>query len=244
MHQSHRFLPLVTALFAFSGNALANETILLSESDFFVDIPEVTSATRMPQKLSEAPASMTVIDRTMIEASGLQTIPDLLRLVPGFQSYSINANTLGTTYHGASDDFPNRLEVMVDGRSVYLPLLSAVAWNTLGISLDDIERIEVVRGSNVPAQGSNAFFGSIDIITREPTAKYADAGAVVALYSDTDDIARQAAEMLTAMDGQLPPPAWPREFSITVNRTAARNLDLVLPPAERLVEQLKAQEAP
>lgn len=170
MHQSHRFLPLVTALFAFSGNALANETILLSESDFFVDIPEVTSATRMPQKLSEAPASMTVIDRTMIEASGLQTIPDLLRLVPGFQSYSINANTLGTTYHGASDDFPNRLEVMVDGRSVYLPLLSAVAWNTLGISLDDIERIEVVRGSNVPAQGSNAFFGSIDIITREPTA--------------------------------------------------------------------------
>lgn len=170
MHQSHRFLPLVTALLAFSGNALANETILLSESDFFVDIPEVTSATRMPQKLSEAPASMTVIDRTMIEASGLQTIPDLLRLVPGFQSYSINANTLGTTYHGASDDFPNRLEVMVDGRSVYLPLLSTVAWNTLGISLDDIERIEVVRGSNVPAQGSNAFFGSIDIITREPTA--------------------------------------------------------------------------
>jgi hypothetical protein len=76
------------------------------------------------------------------------------------------------------------------------------------------------------------------------SAKYADAGAVVALYSDTDEIARQAAEMLTAMDGQLPPPAWPREFSITVNRTAARNLDLVLPPAERLVEQLKAQEAP
>ncbi|KEA64586.1 TonB-dependent receptor [Marinobacterium lacunae] len=143
---------------------------LLDEADFFIDIPEVTSATRMPQKISEAPASLTVIDRKMIEASGLQTIPDLMRLVPGFQTYLVNSNSYGTTYHGASDDYPNRLEVMVDGRSVYLPLLSTVIWESLSINLDDIERIEVVRGSNVPTQGSNAFLGSINIITREPTA--------------------------------------------------------------------------
>lgn len=154
----------VQTLCASPGEALLNET------DFFIDIPEVTSATRMPQKLSEAPASITVIDRNMIDASGLQTIPDLMRLVPGFQSYLVNANTFGTSYHGASDDFPNRLEVMVDGRSVYLPLLSTVVWTSLGVHIDDIERIEVVRGSNVPTQGSNAFLGSINIITREPTA--------------------------------------------------------------------------
>jgi len=148
--------------------ALADDD-LLSEADFFVDIPEVTSATRMPQKISEAPASMTVIDRRIIEASGLQTIPDLMRLVPGFQTYLVSANTYGATYHGASDDFPNNLEVMVDGRSVYLPLLSTVIWESLGVHLDDIERIEVVRGSNVPTQGSNAFLGSINIVTREPT---------------------------------------------------------------------------
>lgn len=158
------------ALFASAADASENEDRLLSEADFFVDIPEVTSATRMPQKLSEAPASITVIDREVIDASGFQTIPDLMRLVPGFQTYTLNSDTPATSYHGASGEYPNRLEVMIDGRSVYLPLLSTVRWETLGISVHDVERIEVVRGSNVPTQGSNAFLGSINIITREPTA--------------------------------------------------------------------------
>lgn len=161
-----RSLPLLLVLA--TGTVEAEE--LLSEAAFFVNIPEVTSATRMPQKLSEAPASITVIDREVIAASGLQTIPDLMRLVPGFQSYTLNPDTAATSYHGASGEYPNRLEVMVDGRSVYLPLLSTVRWETLGISIHDIARIEVVRGSNVPTQGSNAFLGSINIITHEPTA--------------------------------------------------------------------------
>lgn len=148
----------------------ASGSDLLDESAFFVDIPEVTSATRMPQKLTDSPASITIIDRNMIEASGLQTIPDLLRLVPGFQSYLVTANRPATTYHGASDDWPKRLEVMIDGRSVYVPLLSTVDWVSLGLNIQDIERIEVVRGSNVPTQGSNAFLGSINIITRQPAA--------------------------------------------------------------------------
>lgn len=161
---------LLMSLALFACAAEAAEDRLLSEADFFVDIPEVTSATRMPQKLSEAPASMTVIDREVIEASGFQTIPDLMRLVPGFQAYTLNSDTSATSYHGAAGEYPNRLEVMIDGRSVYLPLLSTVRWETLGISVHDVERIEVVRGSNVPTQGSNAFLGSINIITREPTA--------------------------------------------------------------------------
>lgn len=170
MYQPRRFLPLATAVLSLHGPVCASDALLLSENDFFIDIPDVTSASRIPQKISEAPASMTVIDRTIIEASGLQTIPDLLRLVPGFQSYLVGANSYGVTYHGASGNYPNRLEIMVDGRSVYLPLLATVTWNTLGIHLDDVERIEVVRGSNVPSQGSNAALGSINIITREPIA--------------------------------------------------------------------------
>jgi len=89
MCQRRRFLPPAAAFLTLTflhGSVHALEPVLLSENDFFIDIPEVTSATRMPQKISEAPASMTVIDRDTIEASGLQTIPDLLRLVPGFQS--------------------------------------------------------------------------------------------------------------------------------------------------------------
>ncbi|SEG76332.1 TonB-dependent receptor plug domain-containing protein [Marinobacterium lutimaris] len=161
---------LLMSLALFASAAEASDDRLLSEADFFVDIPEVTSATRMPQKLSEAPASMTVIDREVIEASGFQTIPDLMRLVPGFQTYTLNSDTPATSYHGAAGEYPNQLEVMIDGRSVYLPLLSTVRWETLGISIHDVERIEVVRGSNVPTQGSNAFLGSINIVTREPTA--------------------------------------------------------------------------
>lgn len=167
--QSPRFPRSLLLMLVFTAGT-AEADALLSEADFFVNIPEVTSATRMPQKLSEAPASITVIDREVIEASGLQTIPDLMRLVPGFQTYTLNPDTPATSYHGASGEYPNRLEVMIDGRSVYLPLLSTVRWETLAISVHDIERIEVVRGSNVPSQGSNAFLGSINIITREPTA--------------------------------------------------------------------------
>ncbi|GGC04227.1 hypothetical protein GCM10011352_33060 [Marinobacterium zhoushanense] len=168
MNRKDLHLLVLSLLLTSPSSAFAAEE-LLSETDFFIDIPEVTSATRLPQKISESPASLTVIDRQMIDASGLQTIPDLMRLVPGFQTYLVNANTYGSTYHGASDDFPNNLEVMVDGRSVYIPLLSTVVWESLGIHLEDVERIEVVRGSNVPTQGSNAFLGSINIITREPT---------------------------------------------------------------------------
>jgi iron complex outermembrane receptor protein len=149
----------------------AAEELYLSEQAFLVDIPEITSATRLSQRLTESPASISIITRDMISASGARNIPDLMRLVPGFQSYHISANKFATTYHGASDDFPRRLEVMVDGRSVYLPLLATVDWTSLGINLEDIDRIEVVRGSNVPTQGSNAFMGSINVITREPAAE-------------------------------------------------------------------------
>ncbi|MBS99974.1 MAG: hypothetical protein CMI01_15035 [Oceanospirillaceae bacterium] len=180
----HTF-PHLTLLALISPWALAAQNELLNESDFFVDIPEVTSATRLPQKLSDAPASMTVIDRQMIDAAGLQTLPDIMRLVPGFQSYMVGANRTSTSYHGASDDWPNRIEVMVDGRSVYLPLLSTVDWNTLAIGLEDVERIEVVRGSNVPTQGSNAFFGSINIITREPAAEHGTRVTATLGASDT-----------------------------------------------------------
>jgi len=158
-----RILGISGSLLFCAGTAFADE---LSEEDFFSDIPEVTSATRMVQKITDAPASITIIDQEMISASGANTIAELFRLVPGFQSHFVSSNKQAVTYHGVANDFPRRLEVMIDGRSVYLPLLSTVAWETLGIGLDDVERIEVVRGSNVPTFGSNAFFGAINIVTK------------------------------------------------------------------------------
>jgi iron complex outermembrane receptor protein len=181
----------------------ADEGLYLSEQDFLVDIPEITSATRLTQKLTEAPASISIIDRQTIAASGARNIPDLLRLVPGFQSYHVSANKFATSYHGASDDFPRRLEVMVDGRSVYLPLLATVDWTSLGINLQDIERIEVVRGSNVPTQGSNAFMGSINIITRSPALLSGGYVSATAGSMDTRDLQFGHADRLNSWNYRL-----------------------------------------
>ncbi|SIS92800.1 TonB-dependent receptor plug domain-containing protein [Neptunomonas antarctica] len=139
-----------------------------NETDLFGDIPEITSATRITQNLSEVPVSTTIITQALIKASGALEITDLFKLVPGFQVYTPNANKFAVTYHGASGEFPRNLDVRIDGRPVYIPLLSTVTWNTLGISIHDIQRIEVVRGSNVPSYGSNALMGAINIITKSP----------------------------------------------------------------------------
>lgn len=150
--------------------AHAESPELFSETDLLADIPYVSSATRLPQKITESPAALTIIDREMIDASGAIELIDLFRLVPGMQAYSVTRNRFAATYHGMGEVFPNRLEVMIDGRSIYLPIMSAVDWTSLGITLDDIDHIEVVRGSNAPAYGSNALLGAINIVTRSPVS--------------------------------------------------------------------------
>lgn len=162
------------------SDSVHSEAFALHENDLLTSIPVITSATRLAQKANEAPASITVIDRATISASGAQNLPDLLRLVPGFQVFHVSSNKFGATYHGFSNDFPNRLEVMIDGRSVYLPLFSAVDWTSLGLGLDDLERIEVIRGSNVATHGSNALLGAINFVTRSPLKETGAEGGVTA----------------------------------------------------------------
>ena len=141
---------------------------MVTEGDLLVDIQRVNSVTHMDQTLPETPASVTIIDRRMIDASPAVDVVDLLRMVPGLQTYFVNANRPGVTYHTLGNSYPRRLEVKVDGRSVYESLFSSVEWTTLGVDLADIDHIEVVRGANAPADGSNAFLASINIITRSP----------------------------------------------------------------------------
>ena len=144
------------------------ETAMLTEDDLLAEIPMVSSVTHMQQTLPQTPASVTILDRQTIQASTAVDITDLFRLVPGFQAYYVNGSRRGVTYHALGDDYPRRLEVKVDGRSVYESLFSAVTWSTIGVDLDDIEYIEIVRGANAAADGSNAFLASINIVTRSP----------------------------------------------------------------------------
>jgi len=144
-------------------NALA---FLGSEEMYLEDLPIVISATKLEQPLNEAPVATTIIDRQMIDASGAQTIPDLLRLVPGFTvGYLSGANPVAT-YHGQSDRYSKRVQLLIDGRSVYLPTLAGVAWSDLIIGIEDIERIEVVRGPNASTYGNNAFQTVVSISTK------------------------------------------------------------------------------
>ena len=151
------------------GGALAcaqQARAAITEADFLEDMPVVLSASRLSQPVSEAPAAVTVIDQDMIRASGFRDIPDLFRLVPGFTVAYTRDNTWGVSYHGLGDAFSRRMQVLIDGRSVYTPAFGEVPWASLPISIEDIERIEVVRGPNSAAYGSNAFLGVINIITK------------------------------------------------------------------------------
>jgi len=140
------------------------------ENAYFSELPLVASASRLPQRLADAPTAMTVIDRDLIKASGARDLNDIFRLVPGFQTYPNNTESARVTYHGMGDgDYAPRLQVLIDGRSMYSPLFGGgVNWATLPVAIEDIERIEVVRGSNAVSYGSNAFLGVINIITVDP----------------------------------------------------------------------------
>ena len=150
-----------------SQNLWADTPASLSEEDFFAAPPKVASATLLRQPIDETPVAITVIDRKMIEASGFIHIIDLLSLVPGFEVGHSGLDHVGVaTYHGHSDAFPRRMQVLVDGRSVFGAIFSNIDWEDIGVQLEDIDRIEVIRGPNTTVYGANAFTAVIHIITK------------------------------------------------------------------------------
>lgn len=140
----------------------------VQEDYYFKEVPTVLSVTRLKQPLSVTPASVTIIDRSTIRASGALNIPDLLRLVPGFQVAFISGKTATVTAHGRGDAFALDMQVTIDGRSIYDPVFGGVSWQDLQLDMDDIQRIEVIRGPNAASYGSNSFAGVINIITEHP----------------------------------------------------------------------------
>ena len=126
----------------------------------------ITSASKKSQLLSEAPAAVFVVTREDIHRSGATSIPEALRMVPGLQVAKIDANKWAITARGSNGRFANKLLVLMDGRSVYTPLYSGVFWENIDTVLEDIDRIEVIRGPGASLWGANAVNGVINIITR------------------------------------------------------------------------------
>ncbi|MED5492520.1 MAG: TonB-dependent receptor [Pseudomonadota bacterium] len=133
-----------------------------------LQLPTVLSATRLKQSPAEVPGSMTVIDRQLIRGSGARDVPELMRLVPGMMVGYSAGNLANVNYHGTNISEARRMQVLVDGRSVYRPGLATVDWTDIPLAIEDIERIEVFRGPNTAAYGANALMGVINIITTRP----------------------------------------------------------------------------
>lgn len=127
---------------------------------------DVTSVSKKEERLFDAPAAIYVLTNEDIRRSGATTIPEALRMVPGLEVAQIDANKWAITARGFNTLFANKLLVLIDGRSVYTPFFSGVYWDVQDVMLEDIDRIEVIRGPGATLWGANAVNGVINITTK------------------------------------------------------------------------------
>ena len=186
MRTWHRYLPLL-AFLALPPVAAQQEAAAVE--DFFSDAPLILTASRMAKPVLESPASVSVIDREMIEASGVRELADLMRLVPGFVVGFHSGHAPAVSYHGLGREFARQLQVLIDGRSVFIPSFGGVPWSNLPLLIEDIERIEVIRGPNAVTYGANAFLATINIITRHAAEDRGSVFSVTASDNAHPDIA-------------------------------------------------------
>jgi iron complex outermembrane receptor protein len=127
---------------------------------------EITTVSKQPEEVWRSAAAVAVLTQDDIRRSGARTLPDLLRLVPGVQVSQLDADHWAVGIRGLASAFSKSLLVLIDGRSVYTPLFGGVFWDVQDTLIEDIERIEVIRGPGGTIWGSNAVNGVINIVTR------------------------------------------------------------------------------
>ncbi len=150
---------------------VAEEDEFMDEFAFLEDAGTVESAARHKQEIGMSPSAITVITREDIETTGANTLPDLLRIVPGMEVIylDINAATPACRLHYTEGNF--HFLVLIDGREANIELLGQTLWEALPISLEDVERIEIIRGPASALYGANALSGVISITTRAISEK-------------------------------------------------------------------------
>ncbi len=170
--RSHRFEKLKAACAA----VLLSTTALAATENHSADLTllsleqlmnlEVTMVSKREQTLFRSPAAVFVLTHSDLKRSGATSIPEALRLVPGMEVGRIDASKWAVSARGFNAQFANKLLVLVDGRSVYAPLFSGVLWDTQDIPLEEVDRIEVVRGPGAALWGANAVNGIVNIKTK------------------------------------------------------------------------------
>lgn len=159
------FLPVVVLLFPNIVSAAPETDITEIPLESLMEL-NVTSVSKKSQPITNAAAAVFVITQEDIRRSGVTSIADALRMAPGVQVAKIDSNKWAISSRGFNGRFSNKLLVLMDGRSLYTPYFIGVYWEIQDTLLDDIDRIEVIRGPGAALWGANAVNGVINIITK------------------------------------------------------------------------------
>ncbi len=160
------WLMLFSLLVLCAGPAGAEEDLLEMSLEDLMNV-EVTSVSKKAESKQLAAAAITVLTSEDIRRGGFTSVPEALRMVPGVEVARIDASRWAISIRGFRQEFSNKLLVMIDGRSLYTPLFGGVVWAEQNFAMDDIERIEVIRGPGGTLWGANAVNGVINIITKK-----------------------------------------------------------------------------
>ncbi|MDI1248921.1 MAG: TonB-dependent receptor, partial [Lacunisphaera sp.] len=166
----------------------------------------ITTASKRAESLAQTAAAVTVLPGEDIIRSGSTSIPEALRWVPGLDVAQINAAEWAVSARGFNARFANKLLVMVDGRSLYTPLLAGVNWDDYNPVLEDLERIEVVRGSGGALWGANAVNGVINILSKSAEDTQ---GTLVTVSGGTEKLLSAATRVGVALNDH----AWLRVYA-------------------------------
>ncbi len=147
---------------------------------------KITSVSKKEETLTHAAAAVQVITQDDIRRSGAISLAEALRLAPGLQVARIDARRWAISSRGFNGEFANKLLVLVDGRSVYTPLFSGVQWHLVDTVLEDVDRIEVIRGPGATVWGANAVNGVINIVTKSARETQ---GGLLTIGGGTEDLA-------------------------------------------------------
>ncbi|QUX92525.1 TonB-dependent receptor [Marinomonas sp. A3A] len=146
-----------------------------SYDGFFDHIPVVVTPSKMPQPRVDVSSTLSVLDGEFIRRINMQYVEDLLQFVPGFSVAPYKSSSQKeASYHGTQLDQYRRIQVLVNGRSVYSVGLARVEWATLPLSIEDVARVEINRGPNAASYGINSYFAVVNIITRSPLETLGD----------------------------------------------------------------------
>jgi iron complex outermembrane recepter protein len=183
---THRATLAILAMYAvaWAGQARAGDEDLTTLSLEQLMNEPVTSVSKKETKLSESPAAISVVTQDDIRRMGITTLAEALRLVPGMDVARVSANEWAVSSRGFNSQFAGKLLVLIDGRTVYTPASAGVFWNAQDVMIEDIDRIEVIRGPGATLWGANAVNGVINIITKRAQDTQ---GGLVAATGGTED---------------------------------------------------------